>query len=345
MKAERLTLWNRLETAGLLDAGQRAIVRAEIATWKDDVGQRVNAGTGTETDQQVVEQRLADWLISHHLLTAFQAETLRRSDARPLVVGPFRLTGQAKDWGWPHLYAAALTPDRRDAWLASQPGHRNRAVADGDTNGLLEDHVALMFGHRLTADDWNAILSRVRVLQDNTTLQDHPSWILPWGIVQTESHCAVALPPQCARDLDQHSLDDTNESAAQRAQEPQAANGTAQPFQSLAQRLSPAGVSYWGRPSLKRMLGWSWEMATALEALHRLDFSYGLLSPTAVLVSPEKRVGVLGLPVQVLRTPGLASAMGWGSLATKGEQAAGFQPEIRLGATEVSGQTANPAAT
>ncbi len=280
MRIESLPIWERIEASGLLEPAQVAIVRAEVATWKDAALKTLGTAAPDPTALASAQFRLMEWLIGHELLTRYQGQILLTGQATPLEIGPFKLVGQAKDWGLPHHY-----------WVVEKRRTREDV-------GFNEPQGLALFGERLNATDWAANQRRVARLAQEKQLKSPHLWV-PWGSVVAESHCAVLAPP-CTE------LPKSSESGSTSEETTAEVNWTAQ---SLAQRLAPEFAKANPAPSLKRILQWGLDLATGLTELHERDLPIGFWDPSGVLITANKRAVLCSLPGSYLRTPFLASLL------------------------------------
>ncbi len=314
MKIELLPFWSQVESSGLLEPAQMAVVRAEVGQWKESHFQASPSRASGDKPSAaeiaaLAHQRLCDWLLSHRLLTPYQIAILadeaepsdqNTADAgeppgsnaalgqqrqRPhalenaLEMGPFRLVGQIQDWGLPHYYLAVP-----------------KLVKPGSLCDYFHAGALLAFGDTLGPSDWQSIHHRVLEIAPALRSAEVGNLIVPWAIAQTDSQCAIILPPcGSAPDSDRGSVDDPNANSWN--------------AQTLAQRFSPAVRERKGGPSLKRVLQWTLDLLAALEELSKVGLSHGLLNPSCLLQNTETRLAVLAIPPLVLGHEGLASQL------------------------------------
>lgn len=292
MRIECLPIWDRIEAANLLDPAQRTIVRAEVGSWKALESRSLDAES-PDPNMAAAESRLLNWLVRHDLLTEYQSQILKQGYAGPLQIGPLRLVGQVRDWGWPHHYEAVSK--RRSTELLSDPSQPQAWVA---------------FGIGLKSSDWLAIWRRATCLAESKSLKS-PHLLVPWGSVISAPYCAVLFPPMVS-------------AQARSARAIQAAAFLADGLAdvpdgacSMAQRLAPEFASSVAPPSSKRILQWALDVATGLVELHERDLALGYWDPSSVLITANKRAALFALPGIFLRTPFLAGALFSGTVALK----------------------------
>jgi serine/threonine protein kinase len=269
-----------------LEPAQVLIVRAEVATWRDPQFKSLGTADADPNALQAAEHRLQEWLISHDLLTSYQAHVLRTGLRGPLNVGPLGLVGQLADWGLPHHYWGTLK---------GSTAHPQRH--DGGTSS---PHGLLAFAQGATADDWAAIRRQVDRLISAFGRSVVPQLLIPWGTLEDPPRCAVLWPAY--RGVNPGAPGDGVDADG-------AGSAGTDDIQSLAQRLSPETLQAGNRPSTKRILQFALDVAVALQALHEKQLVVGALNPAAVVMANQKRAAVWSLPVACLRTPGLAAAL------------------------------------
>ncbi|MBL8892034.1 MAG: hypothetical protein JNL67_18815 [Planctomycetaceae bacterium] len=293
MRIECLPIWDRIDAAKLLEPAQVAIVRAEVMSWKNPEYRTLEADSPDPQVVVAVEGRLLDWLISHDLLTEYQSQVLKQGNAGPLQIGPLRMVGQIRDWGWPHFYE--VESKRRSA-----PSHLDSCPPSAWA----------AFGTGLKSTDWSAIRRRVSRLAESKRSKN-PHLLVPWGSVVAPPYCAVLFPPAIA-------LPSTSGQATKGAEHlPEAPDDMSLRVCSLAQRLAPELATRLPAPSSKRILQWALDIATGLLDLHESDFAVGYWDPSSVLVTANKRAVLFALPGIFLRTPFLAGALFSGAAALK----------------------------
>lgn len=293
MRIECLRIWDRIEAANLLEPAQIAIVRAEVASWKNPEYRTLEAESPDPNVAAAVELRLIEWLMSHDLLTDYQSQVLKQGNAGPLQIGPLCLVGQVRDWGWPHHYDAVSK--RRSHEAVSDKGQPQAMAA---------------FGMGLNASDWSAIRSRATRLAESTSLKN-PHLLVPWGSVVSAPYCAVLYPPIV-------SFQASSVRASQGAEAaPEGPADTSKDVCSMAQRMAPEFSSSVSPPSSKRILQWALDITTGLTELHERDFALGYWDPSSVLITSSKRAALFALPGVFLRAPYLAGALFSGTAALK----------------------------